>query len=147
MRPGRFSQGGFLGPSESLIAVLEQDEATLARLGVTPEQVAARLAALLEQGDQRREHWVRVPPHFSVRVEVWKGFQICPWADPDAGQCRAGGGVRFASADWRLRNTRTSQEVSGPGLLVHLVRAHHFFEGPGSPYRVDPETLCRLLEL
>lgn len=36
---------------------------------------------------------------------------------------------------------------SAPGLIIHLIREHHFFEGFGSPYRVDPTELARLLEL
>lgn len=34
-----------------------------------------------------------------------------------------------------------------PGLIVHLVRDHHFFEGKGTPYRLEPTTAARVLEL
>jgi hypothetical protein len=28
--------------------------------------------------------------------------------------------------------------MEGPGLIIHLIREHGFFEGLNSPYRVDP---------
>ena len=79
---------------------------------------------------------------------MFTGFQICPWAaNPHSGQCTAGGGVRHASVDWQLRNLATRERLSGPGLIVHLIRAHGFFEGLESAGRVDPRSLARVLEL
>jgi hypothetical protein len=148
MRPGRFSQLGFLGPSEHLQDVIRADSAKLELLRVGRPELANRLAALIDVGLVHREHWVVSAPHFRVRAEVFKGFQLCPWVpDLTSGQCTLGGGVRYGSVDWRIRNQRTGQEMAGSGLLVHLIRDHEFFEGPGSPYRCEPADLCRLLEL
>jgi hypothetical protein len=55
--------------------------------------------------------------------------------------------VRHASVAWHVRNRHTSEELSGPGLIVHLIRAHRFFEGFESPHRVDPLALARVLGL
>ena len=68
--------------------------------------------------------------------------------DPHRGQCTAG---RRSPA--RLRRlarcatATTGSDLSGPGLIVHLIRAHGFFEGFHSPSRVDPRALARVLEL
>jgi hypothetical protein len=32
-------------------------------------------------------------------------------------------------------------------MLPYLIRVGCFFEGPGVPYRVDPQRLCTVLEL
>jgi hypothetical protein len=32
-------------------------------------------------------------------------------------------------------------------MMPHLIRDHRFFEGPRSPYRLDPEQLARVLGL
>lgn len=147
MRPGEFSQAGFLGWDESLADVLAQDARVLHELGITAVDLASALEDLLAaalSGD---------PPHdqregYLVDIHLTPGFQICPFApDPDHAQCTAGGGVRFGSVDWRIRNKRTGQHLKGPGLITHLIRAHGFFEGTGTPYRVDPAGLARLLEL
>jgi hypothetical protein len=144
MRPGAFSQGGFLGPHERLRDVLAEDAQTVTTLGVTCERIAERLRQTLERALVSPRRRARVDGLF-VQVEKFKGFQICPWArSPHQGQCTAGGGVQFASIEWDIANAR-GEKIHGPGLAVHLIRDHHFFEGKDSPYRLDPRRLVSLL--
>jgi hypothetical protein len=148
MRPGAFSQRGFLGADERLEDVLEADARTLAELGLSPQELADPLDRLIDAAEATRGRSARVDDHFDIGIELFTGFQICPWApDPHSGQCSAAGGVRHASVEWHLRNRRTGDRLSGPGLIVHLIRAHGFFEGLRSPSRVDPRALARILEL
>jgi len=145
MRPGVFSQGGFLGENESLPEVMARDGQTLRELGLTHEELAARLDGLLKAASSSPRRSARVG-HLHVRLEVFTGFQICPWApNVHRGQCTAGGGVDYGSMEWRIRNLETGEELRGPGLAVHLIRDHHFFEGRDSPFRVDPARLARIL--
>ena len=147
MRPGAFSQVGFLGPEERLEEVLDQDRQTVARLGLTLAEIVVPLDALLDVAESSGGNWARLGD-LDVQIELTTGFQICPWAtDPHHAQCTAGGGVRHASITWQIRNHRSGGKLSGPGLIVHLIRDHGFFEGHNSPYRVDPEQLVRLLGL
>jgi hypothetical protein len=147
MRPGELSQVGFLGPDERLEDVLDRDRQTLAELGLTPAELAAPLDALLDAAESSGRRRARLGDH-DVQIELTTGFQICPWApDPHHGQCSAGGGARHASITWQIRNRRTGERLRGPGLIVHLIRDHGFFEGRGSPFRVEPEDLARLLGL
>ncbi len=148
MRPGQFSQAGFLGSEERLNDVLSADAKTLQELGVTYGELAAALEELIEKGDQQRGRSVKVNDKFVVEVEAHTGFQICPFApEPHKNQCTASGGVRFGSLDWKISNLASGKEMRGPGLITHLIRAHHFFEGLESPYRVDPRQVVSLLEL
>ena len=148
MRPGAWSAGGFLGPDERLADVLQADSEVVERLGLSVEQIASALERLVAAGASAPRRRRRVPPHFDVHVSVLKGFQICPWTqDPHGGQCTAGGGVRFASLDWRIDNRSARKGMHGPGLGVHLIRDHAFFEGRESPYRMDPHELAQLLDL
>jgi hypothetical protein len=148
MRPGAFSQSGFLGEDERLEDVLATDARTLEDLGLSAEEVAAPLDQLLYAAEAARSRFARVDGQFEISIELFTGFQICPWApNPHSGQCTAGGGVRHASVKWHLRNRRSGERLSGPGMIVHLIRAHGFFEGFQSPNRVDPRTLVRILEL
>jgi hypothetical protein len=147
MRPGRLSRLGFLGPDEHLADVLARDEATMRDLDLSYTQVAGVLADLFGRAESSPRRRVTVDQRFDVSVTVYKGFQLCPWAaSPHRGQCDAAGGPRFASLDWTIRNLRTGQQEHGPGLLEHLVGAHHFFEGEQSPYRVTPANLATLLD-
>jgi len=146
MRPGCFSQSGFLGPHESLRQVLDADAQTLAELHVTAEDLAARLGELLEPAVESKALATRAG-HYRIRIQRYKGPQICPFApEPHENPC-PGGSMRLASIDWEIENTRSRIKLSGPGLIVHLVRRHGFFEGPQSPYRVAPRSLAQLLEL
>ena len=147
MRPGTLSRGGFLGPGERLIDVLEKDRRTLERLGLEAPEVAEALASVLEPILLSKQSAGRVG-HHEIRLHRYKGSQRCPFIDDsNAMRCEAAGGVRLASVDWQLRNSKTKEELRGPGLLVHLAAGHGFFEGFESPYRVDPEALARMLEI
>ncbi|MDD2522929.1 MAG: hypothetical protein PHW11_08965 [Anaerolineaceae bacterium] len=147
MRPGEFSQAGFLGWGESLVEVLEQDARTLDDLGVPREEIADALEALLSAAVSKNMTTTQ-RKKYRVHIHIYPGFQICPFAiDPDHEQCTASGGVRFGSVDWEIENRRTGQRMKGPGLISHLIRAHGFFEGVESPYRIDPADMIKLLEL
>ena len=72
---------------------------------------------------------------------------MCPWsAAPHQHQCTAGLGVQFASLDWDISNLQAHRRMHGPGLAVHLIRDHHFFEGFDGPNRLDPGALVQLLD-
>ncbi|MBZ5636379.1 MAG: hypothetical protein LAO55_24915 [Acidobacteriia bacterium] len=147
MRPGNFSQTGFLGPDESLRQVLDTDARALDELGVSAHMMAQQLGELLEAALASKNTATRVG-HYDVRVQRYKGPQICPFApNPHENPCPGAGGMRLASIDWDIRNTRNRVRLSGPGLIVHLIDAHTFFEGLQSPYRVAPHALAELLEL
>jgi len=146
MRPGAFSRSGFLGPDERLADVTAADARTLDALNLDDARIAAALEGLIDAAERSPQHRASVGP-LQCHIEVHQGFQICPWADLQSGRCSAGGGARHASADWSITNTATGDTMRGPGLIVHLIRDHHFFEGAKSPNRVDPARLAALLGL
>lgn len=147
MRPGILSQDGFLGEHERLDEVLARDAKTLVELGVTYEDLAEKLDELLRPAVKSQQRITRIG-EYEVTIKRYSGFQMCPWSpDVHRSQCMAGGGVRYASVDWQIRDRLSGRTMRGPGLIVHLIRAHHFFEGFESPYRVDPRELASLLRV
>jgi hypothetical protein len=147
MQPGALSQDGFLGKNEKLDDVLTRDAKTVLELGVTYDELADRLEILLQAATESKSRKAKVK-NFSVESKVFTGFQICPWTkDIHHAQCTGAGGVKFGSVDWCIKNLNTDQQMCGPGLITHLIRAHHFFEGFGSPRRVDPRELAMLLKI
>jgi hypothetical protein len=147
MRPGSLSKAGFLGPGERLTDVLHEDRETLVRLGLTAREIANGLNALLEPV-VRAKLDSGVVGQFRVSIRRYRGRQPCPFLDDtESTRCEAGAHLRLASTDWRIRNLQTRDELGGPGLVVHLIGDHQFFEGHGSPYRVEPAKLARLLGL
>jgi hypothetical protein len=147
MRPGALSLRGFLGPTESLRAVLAADNQSMYRAGVTFEALAAAIESLISAANASSAHDTIVNGTHRARIRQYLGFQICPWSpDPLHMQC-TGRGVHFSSVDWSVENLRTGRALEGPGLIVHLMHDHHFCEGLESPYRVDPTALAEVLGL
>jgi hypothetical protein len=147
MRPGAFSHKGFLGRQERLEDVRAADAQTVEELGFSTEELAASLEALLMEALGASDFWSPQVHrgHFDTAIVMYFGHQKCPWLSPhDRWNCSK---AEFTSIDWRIRNRRTGDGLRGPGLIVHLIREHGFFEGRESPYRVDPGDLVRVLEL
>ncbi|MDI1476832.1 hypothetical protein [Polyangium sp. y55x31] len=144
MRPGVLSMAGFLGLRERLDDVLKEDASTLASLGVTTAEVADRLRPLV--GEAISRYWknpadgaFHVIGMFRVAIHQWRGTQECPWdCDVDS---------KWSSIDFVIENRRTGDKLRGPGLIVHLIAEHGFFEGKGTRYRVDPRQAVEVLGL
>jgi hypothetical protein len=151
MRPGNLSGEGFLGPTESLDEVLAEDDKTVKELGLTHEQIADRIGYFVKKygqlannasGEQGWDEYDKVIGEgyelgkYRFKVEVWRGAQECPWKD----------GVG-SNTDYVVTNTETGESIEFPGLIEHLIRAHHFYEGKGTSYRLDPAEAARILEI
>jgi hypothetical protein len=153
MRPGEYSSAGFLGPDESLEAVLAADAVTFAELGVTPAALADQLerwlvAASRGQPDRRGGRSVVIGTA-TMRLVATRGAQTCPWADRRSfGRCAGherqpvGG-----SMTWTLDDPENGLQLAGGDLAVHLLRSHGFCQDHGTPYRLDPRTACRAFGL
>lgn len=146
MRPGQYSVQGFLGETESLDRVLLADRLTLKELGLQPSDLAVPLGLLLETAIKSKVDTVRVGP-YKMRLQRHKGAQICPFAPQPHEMPCPGKWAWMGSVDWEIRHKRTGVRLAGPGLIVHLISEHGFFEGVKSRYRVEPTKLAELLEL
>jgi hypothetical protein len=184
MRPGAWSEGGFLGHRERLEDVLAADQRTLESLALTRAELVEPLEMLIQasvivafelgetlasylsnepemQGARRKgrdaienrfgklepmsstpENAARLGGRYEIRVLSLRGSQPCPWSPAEFGPSCA-----RSSTQWWLRDTTRNLEMSGPGLISHLITEHGFFEGFDSPYRVDPRALAELLQL
>jgi hypothetical protein len=90
---------------------------------------------------------VRVAERFDVTLLHYAGWQECPWRGLGPRTCGRREVHEYSSTDWEITNRLTGRHLAGPGLIVHLIEAHGFFEGRESPYRVDPRELAEVLEL
>jgi len=138
MAPGRITRDGFLGSDRrALIEIIEQDRNAVARLGLTNQQIADRLDYLTEHGKAGLGTWVLVEGDLEVRVESVRGGLPCPWGHKGL----------YPKMNVFLRNLTTGEELVWTGMQIHLVREHGFYEGKGSPFRLDPERVARALGL
>lgn len=142
MRPGMASDGGFLSPEESLREVIEADARTLEKWGVTYDQIADRLDFFICQDRLQSvlEKESLVEGKYKVHSVSWLRLPYCchfPKEDePICGQ---------SNTDYTVYNLETGESRKFPGLMPHLVRDHHFFEGRGRSNRFDPEDAIYVL--
>jgi hypothetical protein len=138
MRPGAIVHDGFLGADRRNLAdILAADQAAVARLGLTHEKIAEGLRRFREAGVKGLGNTVSVKPHFEARVDGVRGRLPCPFGHP--GLCDKTFTV--------LRNLRLSEEIVVTDLQLHMIAEHGFYEGEGSPHRLPPDLLARVLEM
>ena len=172
MRPGQFSEGGLLGPSEGLLDRLEADDDWLRRHEITHEQIADRLETVTGVAEHAQalvwESAIKsgclndAPQSFvvydrlDVEITAYCGSQECPFSlqKPLAVTMTRFGPVRArvsepcgeAASEYVIRDRITGRSVFVPKLAIHLIRDHHFFQGD-TLYRVDPAAVVALLEI
>lgn len=136
MQPGVLTLSGFLGDDpRHYHEIIEDDEKTLSSLGKTPEEIAERMQFFTDSSWESFDLGIVVEEIFEVETEVTRGKLPCPFSHP--------GGYRKAVTT--LTNTKLGITISWSSLNLHMIKEHHFFEGKGSPFRLDPELLVKAL--
>jgi hypothetical protein len=136
LRNSPLVRGGFLGHDERpLEEILQADQDTLLRLGVTAGQIAQRMAELTSEGKSRFGAPVSIPPHLTISSDEYKGRIDCPWPD-----CS-----RFDKRVTTACRSDLGQCLRWTDLNIHLIGDHGFFEGRGSAFRLEPDDLIRFL--
>lgn len=125
-------RGNFLrGDERSLVRILEEDLGTVTRLGLDLEAFTARMVFLYQEG--RNGLGAKVCPNdrFEVTVREDRGILPCPWDD------------HFAApkAIIECKNLRNNKRLTFSALGLHLIQVHGFFQGRGSPFRIEPQDL------
>jgi hypothetical protein len=137
MAPGVITRDGFLGGDRrNLVDILTADDGELRRLGYGHQDLARRMVELRDAGTAGLGEFVDVEPHFEVRVDSVRGKLPCPFGDP---------GI-FQKTNTTVRNRRLGREITYTDLHIHLIGSHGFYEGIGSPFRLEPGELAEVLE-
>ena len=136
MRPGRLTRDGMLGnDSRAIEEILEADNKRVASLGVTHADIAQRLRDLTAVAKSRLGDPVVVEETLELRIEEARGSIPCPFKHPG----RARKAVVYCT------HLPSGQELVWTELGIHMIEAHGFYEGHGSPYRLEPERAVKLL--
>lgn len=162
MQAGRASTIGFLGKNDRLSTVVARDERACTKRKITPEQIADRLETLV--GRATRRVMLQIAQHawndeitgllngkgqgvvlegFRITGTQYRDFQECPYENNAGISCEA---FLYACSDYAIENVETKRTIQFPGLLIHLARDHHFFEGSVS-YRLEPSDAIETLGL
>jgi hypothetical protein len=80
---------------------------------------------------------------FWIASVEYRGFQECPFENNAGTRCER---FRYAHSDYSIENLDTKRAIHFPGLIIHLVDDHHFFEGSVT-YRLEPADAIDTLAL
>jgi len=137
MKPGKLTKPGFLGnDNRLLIDILNEDDQTVKSLGLTHEQIAKKLQEFMEAGKKGLGFPIKLN-EFEIEVNENRGLIPCPFRH----------GFLARKTNVRLRNLNQGKEIVYSELSIHLINEHGFYQGKGSPFRLDPEETARFLGL
>ncbi len=126
----RLRKGTYLKDDERPLArILEDDAAEANRLGLDVEAAGRLLRRLYEEGRKGFGDPVIVDDEFEVSVREDRGFLACPFGDRYPGR----------KAIIYAKNLTNGRTITYSVLACHLIEAHGFFQGQGSPWRVEPK--------
>jgi len=138
MRPSEDFRHGFLGTdSRKLVQIIDEDQRALRELGLSDERIASELERLTQAAREALGGPVTVDGKFVVRMQVARGRIPSPWGGPKL----------FRKTRVTLEKLSTGESLAWSDLSLHLLREHGFYQGEGSPYRLDPRRVQRILEL
>ena len=131
------STGTFLGAdSRGLCEILTDDQGRVHSLGLTHEEVANRLEALGRVARRRLGDIVEVEDRYEISADESRGMIPCPWTHPQG---------LYRKSHFELRDRRSGKTLKWTDLSLHLIREHGFYQGRGSPYRLEPRIIKEVL--
>ena len=146
LRPRKHNKVGFLGFGENLKALCQLDAQTLQALGITHQQMGAKLdeitnlALMLLNQNGRDSGVVLLGERWKVTLLKGENSNFCPFS--------CGRIVEETDGyDLRLENLSTHEAIRYKSVVGHLIAEHHFFVGKKTIHRVEPAEVCRILEL
>jgi hypothetical protein len=139
MQPGQLTRDGMLGSDKrTLPEIIDADNVTVSRLGLTHDDIADRLLSLQKAARERLGDAVVVNGIYEVRADESRGILPCPFGHP---------GGRFRKCVTYLRHLPTGKTIQWTDLGIHMIREHGFYEGKGATFRLEPDELVELLHI
>jgi len=137
MAPGVITAEGFLGTDRRpLVDIIEADEEKMRLFEIGFEEAHEKMAYLLKEGRRGLGDPITVDDTWIVRTDEARGFLPCPFED----------GV-FRKVTATVTRRETDSEITFSELSLHLLEKHHFLQGTGSSFRIEPELLKETLRL
>lgn len=135
MQPGVITEEGFLGNEElPIVDMIVRDEGEMINRGLTFEKAAERLSYLMKEGQKGLGEPVTIDNKWLIRVVDPRGQLPCPFKD----------GL-FHKMTAEITRKSTCEKLIVTDMSIHLLLEHHFIEGKGSQFRLEPQLMKRVL--
>jgi len=139
MRPGEASSKGFLGKDENLLDILASDnDLVLEELGHTHQELARHLlilAAIAEKGVKGESEITYHGRRLKLKLIAFRSVVLSPFED----------GTK-TNKEVTVTNVKSGKTLKYSVLVPVMVERYGFYEGKGTPYRVDPNQIVEVLE-
>jgi hypothetical protein len=142
MRPGAASRAGFLGKDERLLDVMAADNAyVVEELGLTHQELARHLRVV---GAIALKHAVNTKKEkeftyhgrtYKAKADCSRGYQESPFEDGTKANCNV-----------TVRNLTNGKKLHYSLLVPAMMERYGFYEGKGTPYRVDPRAVLEVFD-
>jgi len=138
MKKGVITLDGFLGDdTRNLVDIIASDSMTVNRLNTTCKAIADRMEYFKNLGLTGLGEFISVDDTFDVKVDSVRGLLPSPF----------GGKGMYGKINTTVVNKKTGRSIVYTDLHIHFIADHCFFEGKGSPFRLEPEDLVTVLEV
>jgi hypothetical protein len=135
MAPGEISPEGFFGSDDRLLPdIIQQDEEEMRRRGLDFDETADALSRFIREGGGGFGAPVVIDGKWRVTAEEARGLVPCPFRDG-----------RYPKNRVTVIRIDSGASLLLSDLSVHLLAAHHFLQGRGSPFRLEPAVLKDML--
>jgi hypothetical protein len=141
MRPGAASEvgssAGFLGKDEPLLEVLIADNKFVVDQNrLTHQEIAKHLHVIGAIGDRIGEkEFLYQGRRFRVKSIYSRGEQLSPFYDGTT-----------TGTQVRVSNLDNGKTLDYSLLVPHMVERYGFYEGKGTPYRVEPRKVLEVFD-
>jgi len=132
MVPGVITAEGFLGDDDlSLSEIITRDECEMRALRLEFNVVADILEHIMAEGEKGLGEPITIEDRWLVQVLEAKGALPCPFTHD--------GLYKKTAAEITCLKSRETILITE--LSLHLLRQHHFLQGKGSSFRLEPSKL------
>ncbi len=136
MQPGVITAEGFLGNETHLLRdIIARDEGEMQKFDLDFDETADILRYLIEEGRKGLGEPVTIEGKWLVQTWEARGHLACPFED----------GI-FRKITAEIENKKKKTKILVTDLSIHLMKTHHFLEGTGSPFRLEPEIMKNVLK-
>ncbi len=138
MKPGVIALDGFLGDDErKLVDIIASDNLCVRKLNRTHADIATKMIHFKEKGIAGLGEFITLDDHFEVKVESVRGLLPSPFGGPGM----------YGKINTTVVNKKLNRQIVYTDLHIHFIADHAFYEGKGSPFRLEPADLIEILEV
>jgi hypothetical protein len=127
---------GFLGPTEKLLDVMAADNKYVVdESGLTHQELAKHLLVVVGITDKCQAEFVYHGRRYKVQRVAFGGWQLSPFKDDTRTDQEA-----------TVQNLENGKKLHYSLLVPLMIERYGFYEGKGTPYRVEPREVVEVFD-